>query len=215
MKEKKVTPEVSEQESTSAATEVEHVEVDPSVEVAPDTLEEEKPLTLEQQIEKLTATVEQLTEENAKLVKTVNRLQSSADKSDTYLNQLVAMKNDFESYKRRMKFNAELARQEGITSVGLKLIEIADTFEIAKKHLTDEQTIKAFEMVHEQFVMTLTGFGITALDVKGQPFDHNTMNALSKMDYGPDNTDKVVEVYKTGYVMGDKVLRYAEVIVGA
>ncbi len=171
--------------------------------------------TAEEQIATLTETVERLTEENAKLHKTVNRLQSSADKSDAYLNQLVAMKNDFESYKRRMKFSADLARREGVESVGLKLIEIADTFEIAQKHITDEETLKAFEMVHQQFVQTLSGFGIVAMDVKGQPFDHNTMNALSQMDYGEENKGKVVEVYKQGYTIDDKVLRYAEVIVGA
>jgi len=171
--------------------------------------------TAEEQIAALTETVERLTEENAKLHKTVNRLQNSADKSDTYLNQLVAMKNDFESYKRRMKFSADLARREGVESVGLKLIEIADTFEIAQKHIPDEETLKAFEMVHQQFVQTLNGFGIVAMDVKGQPFDHNTMNALSQMDYGEENKGKVVEVYKAGYLIDDKVLRYAEVIVGA
>ena len=41
------------------------------------------------------------------------------------------------------------------------------------------------------------------------------MNALSKVDRGEENTDKVVEVFRCGYVMGDKVLRYADVIVGA
>ncbi len=171
--------------------------------------------TLEEQNAALLAEVEQLQQEKAKLQKTVDRLQSSADKSDLYLNQLVAMKNDFESYKRRMKFNAEQAKTEGVQSVALKLITIADTFEIAKKHLTDEETLKAFEMVHQQFTETLHSFGIEEMDVKGKPFDHMTMNALSKMDYGAENTDKVVEVYKNGYVMGDKVLRYAEVIVGA
>ena len=57
--------------------------------------------------------------------------------------------------------------------------------------------------------------GVQEMDVKGKPFDHMTMNALSKMDCGQENTDKVVEVYKNGYTMGEKVLRYAEVIVGA
>lgn len=159
--------------------------------------------------------IEQLQTENAKLQKTVARLQSSADKSDTYLNQLVAIKNDFDSYKRRMRTNTEQAKQEGVQSVALKLIEIADTFEIALKHLKDEETIKAFEMVHQQFVQTLNGLNIFEMDVKGKEFDHMTMNALSQMDYGTENSGKVVEVYKNGYVMGEKVLRYAEVIVGA
>lgn len=191
-KEKEVAEEVSAQQTVQEQT--------PSA--------EEKIATLEKQ-------VEQLSQEKEKLTKTVARLQSSADKSDTYLNQLVAMKNDFESYKRRMKFSAEQAKAEGVQSVALKLIEIADTFEIARKHIADEETLKAFEMVHQQFVQVLHGFGVVEMDVKGQQFDHNTMNALSQMDYGEENSGKVVEVYKNGYTMGEKILRYAEVIVGA
>ena len=57
--------------------------------------------------------------------------------------------------------------------------------------------------------------GVEEMDVIGQPFNPASMNALSKMDRGEENRDLVVEVYKKGYVMGDKILRYAEVIVGA
>ena len=172
----------------------------------------EKALTEEN--EKLIAEVERLQAENEKLTKTCNRLQSSADKSDTYLNQLVAMKNDFESYKRRMKFNGEQAKIEGAQSVITKLIAVCDNFDLAKQHLTDEN-LKAFEMVYNQFLQILSECGVEEMDVIGQPFDCMRMNALSKMDYGEDKRDLVVEVYKKGYVMGDKILRYAEVIVGA
>ncbi|MCM1290195.1 MAG: nucleotide exchange factor GrpE [Corallococcus sp.] len=220
MKKENNAPEVATEDTFEAVTddtaaETQTQQAAPQAQAASEQNAQTQPPTAEEKIEALLATIGQLTEENEKLQKTVNRLQSSADKSDTYLNQLVAMKNDFESYKRRMKFSADLARQEGVESVGLKLIEIADTFEIARKHVIDEQTLKAFEMVYQQLVQTLNGFGIVAMEVKGQPFDHNTMNALSQMDFGPDQKDKVVEVYKTGYMMGEKVLRYAEVIVGA
>ena len=206
MKEKRNETDVETKENVDVVVEEEAVtteneqasDVNEKAEEAPTEKDEKKPLTAEEKIAALLQTVQQLSDENAKLQKTVNRLQSSADKSDSYLNQLVAMKNDFESYKRRMKFSAELARQEGVESVGLKLIEIADTFEIAEKHIKDEETLKAFEMVHQQLVQTLNGFGIVAMDVKGQPFDHNTMNALSQMDFGEEQKDKVVEVYKNG-----------------
>ena len=172
----------------------------------------EKALTDEN--EKLIAEVERLTSENEKLTKTCARLQSSADKSDTYLNQLVAMKNDFESYKRRMKFNGEQAKTEGMQAVISKMISVCDNFELAKQHLTEEN-LKAFQMVYDQFLQILKECGVQEIDVIGQPFDPASMNALSKMDYGEDKRDLVVEVYKKGYVMGDKILRYAEVIVGA
>lgn len=172
----------------------------------------EKALTAEN--EKLIAQVEELTAEKEKLAKTVQRLQSSADKSDTYLTQLVAMKSDFESYKRRMKFNGDQAKAEGITQVVTKLMEICDNFELASKHLEGDN-LKAFQMIHQQFVQTLASFNVVEMDVIGKDFDCMTMEALSQMDRGEQNKGKVVEVYKNGYVMGDKVLRYAQVIVGA
>lgn len=174
----------------------------------------EMEVALTQENEKLIAEVERLTAENAKLQSTCNRLQSSADKSDTYLNQLVAMKSDFESYKRRMRANNEQSKQEGVQSVVVKLIDVCDNYELARQHLTEENA-KAFEMIHAQFLQILDELGVQQMQVLGQPFDCNKMNALSKLDRGEENTDKVVEVYKQGYLLGDKVIRYAEVIVGA
>lgn len=199
---KKATTKPAE-ETAEKQTNTENVEIQTELETA---------LTAEN--EKLIAEVERLTAENEKLSKTCSRLQSSADKSDTYLNQLVAMKNDFESYKRRMKFNAEQSKTEGAQSVITKMIAVCDNFELAKQHLTDDN-LKAFLMVYDQFLDILKQCGVEEMDVNGKPFDCMCMNALAKMDYGEDKRDLVVEVYKKGYVMGDKILRYAEVIVGA
>ncbi|MBQ8771625.1 MAG: nucleotide exchange factor GrpE [Clostridia bacterium] len=187
-------------------------EVTTEVEAQSQISEVEQALVIEN--EKLIAEIDTLTQENEKLKKTVDRLQSSADKSDTYLNQLVAMKNDFESYKRRMKLNTEQAQMQGVIQVVTKLIDVCDTFELASKHLEGDN-LKGFEMVHQQFLQILTEFGVKEIEAMGQPFDCMTMNALSKIDRGEENTDKVVEVYKKGYILGEKVIRYAEVIVGA
>lgn len=193
--------------TTTDATEV-TIEVEAQSQLS----EVEQALVIEN--EKLIAEIDTLTQENEKLKKTVDRLQSSADKSDTYLNQLVAMKNDFESYKRRMKLNTEQAQMQGVIQVVTKLIDICDTFELASKHLEGDN-LKGFEMVHQQFLQILAEFGVKEIEAMGQPFDCMTMNALSKIDRGEENTDKVVEVYKKGYILGEKVIRYAEVIVGA
>ena len=193
--------EVEQKEQATAATELEKALTD----------ENEKLIA---EVEQKTVEIAALTSEKEKLAATCKRLQSSADKSDTYLNQLVAMKNDFESYKRRMKFNGEQAKKEGAQAVLTKLIAIVDTFELAAKHL-DGDNLKAFTMVQAQFEQVLTDFGVVKMDVMGQPFDPIKMNALSKLDRGEENKDLVVEVYKHGYELDGKILRYAEVIVGA
>ena len=163
--------------------------------------------------EQLIAENEKLVEENQKLTKTVNRLQSSADNSDKYRDQLVALKSDFDSYKRRMKNDAEVCTAKGRVEVVEKILPVLDNFDLAKAHL-DADNLKAFEMVQHQFLEILSQLGVAILDPKGQDFDATTMNALSTMDYGEENSGKVVEVYKKGYMYGTKVIRYAEVIVG-
>lgn len=177
---------------------------------------------LKEQVEALTAEnesilaeSESLQAENEKLKKQVDRMNDSAEKSEQYLAQLVAMKNDFDSYKRRMKLNTESAKQEGVESVVSHLLPLADNFELAEKNITDEASLKAFQMVHGELKKLFDELGISQMEVLGKEFDHNTMNALSKLARGEENTDKVVEVYKNGYTMGEKVIRYAEVIVGA
>ena len=175
---------------TTESTETNETEVPTEVTV-------EQALTAEN--ESLIAELDKATEENKKLTETVARLQSSADKSDAYLTQLVAMKNDFESYKRRMKFSAEQAKQDGVLSVAQKLIAVADNFELAGKHLEGDN-LKAFEMIHKQFVDILHEIGVVETDVLGKPFDHNSMNALSKLDRGEENKDLVVDTPKSSSV---------------
>ncbi len=181
---------------------------------------QQEELTAEQKLEKLEENYKLLTEENERLIQesdkltaTINRLQSSADKSDSYLTQLVALKNDFDSYKKRMRFNEENSKAQGIAGVVEKIFPILDTFAIARKHLNDEN-LKAFEMVEEQFRHVLDELGVVKMDVLGKPFDATTMNALAKVPAEEGKTDLVVEVYKDGYTFNDKVLRYAEVVVG-
>ena len=99
-------------------------------------------------------------------------------------------------------------------AVIVKMIAVTDNFELAKQHL-DGDNLKAFEMVYSQFLQILSECGVQEMDVLGKPFDPLKMNALSKIDRGEENRDMVVEVYKKGYMFGDKVLRYADVIVGA
>lgn len=157
---------------------------------------------------------ERLTNEVVKLNKTVARLQSSADNSDKYRDQLVALKADFDSYRRRMRQDAEANKQQGVCDAVIKMLPVLDDLVRAKQHIGSEELV-ALEMMITTFEKALAELGVTKLDVQGQTFDALTMNALSVVDMGEENKGKVVEVYKTGYLMGDKVLRYAEVIVGA
>ena len=69
-------------------------------------------------------------------------------------------------------------------------------------------------LISQKFTETLRQKGVTEIDVKGREFDADLCEAVAKFAAGEDMQGKVVDVVQTGYMLGDKVLRFAKVVVG-
>lgn len=162
----------------------------------------------------LKETIECYVKENEELIKEIEKLKKEVDKSDKYLDQLVAMKSDFENYKKRTKSDAEGNQNLGKFAIIEKIIPILDTFDLAEKHIQEAASKEAFEMVRRQFEKILCECGVEELNVLNNDFDPQYANAIANLDKGEENKGKVVEVYKKGYIYNEKVLRFAEVVVG-
>ncbi|MCB9139547.1 MAG: nucleotide exchange factor GrpE [Caldilineaceae bacterium] len=87
---------------------------------------------------------------------------------------------------------------------------------VALTEMTDEieAWLAGLELTYDRFMALLAMEGIQPIDAQNQPFDPRLHVALGAVDdeSRPDNT--VVEVVRKGYRQGERVLRYAEVIVG-
>ena len=69
--------------------------------------------------------------------------------------------------------------------------------------------VKGFEMIHQQLVNVLTNEGIKEIEAMGQPFDHNTMQALMQEAKEGVEPGMVIEVMQKGYMLKDRILRPA------
>ena len=67
------------------------------------------------------------------------------------------------------------------------------------------------EMICKQFVEVLGKLGVTEIDALGKPFDPTVHNAVMHVEDDQIEESTVVEVFQKGFVMGDKVLRFAMV----
>ena len=84
--------------------------------------------------------------------------------------------------------------------------------------LTDWQLpgMNGVELVRDQFLSKLEGFGVNRLEALGQPFDAAVHEAISTAPVtDPEQEGTVVAVVKEGYVVGDELLRPASVVVGS
>ena len=76
---------------------------------------------------------------------------------------------------------------------------------------SDEAYAKGVEMTMTQLKQVLEKLGITEIEALGQPFDPNLHNAVMHVEDDSVGESTVVEVFQSGFKMGDKVIRFAMV----
>ena len=125
-----------------------------------------------------------------------------------------AVTAEYENYRRRTQNQAAARYQEGRNDVIASLFPIGDNLERAMASCADENTKQGLDMVLKAFKKVLEGEGVEEIDPIGQPFHADTMEAIMAMPGAEgEESGLVKQVYVKGYKKGDKVLRYAQVIV--
>jgi molecular chaperone GrpE len=125
-----------------------------------------------------------------------------------------AVSAEYENYRRRTQNQASQKYAEGRSDVISSLFPIGDNLERALSSCGDEKTKQGIEMVIKSYKKILETEGIEELDPTGQPFDPAVAEAIMAVAPAEGEESGIVkQVYVKGYKRGDKVLRYAQVIV--
>jgi molecular chaperone GrpE len=136
--------------------------------------------------------------------------------SDKYL-RLYA---EFDNFRRRTTTERLELFKTANQDVLAALLPVLDDFERALKSMegtTDVKSVKdGVELIQNKLVGILTGKGLKPMqDLKGKPFDPDFHEAITKIPAPTDELkDKIVDVIENGYYLGDKVIRYAKVVIG-
>jgi len=130
--------------------------------------------------------------------------------------QLLRKRADFENYRKRVERDKHQASLDGAASVLKALVPALDNLERALATSASEDALReGVELIHRDLVGVLESQGVVIHDPTGQPFDPNIHQALSHevVPGVPEGT--VVEVFRKGYFLRDRLLRPALVKVAA
>jgi molecular chaperone GrpE len=153
-------------------------------------------------------------EKPKKKVNKKEELEKALAEAEESTRKWYAVTAEYENYRRRTQNQAAIRYQEGRNDVIASLFPIGDNLERAMTACADENTKQGLDMVLKSFKKVLEGEGVEEIDPIGQPFDANTMEAIMAMPAADgEESGLVKQVYVKGYKKGDKVLRYAQVIV--
>jgi len=120
---------------------------------------------------------------------------------------------DFDNYRKRNNSMAEDMKKLGQSLVIEKLLSVLDNCDLARKYISDQSALTGFNMMEQQILSALSGFGLEEIDAVEKDFDANFMSAVEREKNEAMN-GKVIEVLAKGYKLDGKLLRPANVKVG-
>jgi molecular chaperone GrpE len=148
-----------------------------------------------------------------------SQLQSAEQKRDEYLDLAQRTRADFENYQKRMKRDLAEERRYAQAPLAADLLGAIDNLEraVAAAQQAGEQgpLVQGVAMVHTQLLDILRRHGVTRIEAQGQPFDPNLHQAVMQQPSKEHPPLTVLQVLEQGYMIHDRVLRPARVVVSS
>lgn len=135
---------------------------------------------------------------------------------DEYLEQLRRALADFANFRKRTDQDRAVMRQLANRDLLMQVVDVQDDFNRALAAIPEDQRdngwVSGTAMIEKKLQSVLERAGVSELDALGRPFDPAVHEAVAS-DPGSSG-EIVVEVFRTGYKLGDQVLRAAMVRTG-
>lgn len=155
----------------------------------------------------------------------IQKIEKLENERDDWKDKALHLAADMENLRKRVAVDMEKNTKYANTEFAKSLLPVADgldkAVEHAKKQLEEGKNADSFvhnlltgiEMVQKQLDGTLKKHHIEKMDILGKVFDPNFHQVISQVDDSSKPAGTIIDVMQTGYMIGDRVLREAMVIV--
>lgn len=144
-------------------------------------------------------------------VKEENKLQEDYNELDDRYKRLFA---EFENYKKRSQKEKDSIYGMITGDVVATMLPIMDNLEKAAEAKTeDEKYQEGVKLVARQFQEALKRLGLEEIETIGQRFDPEYHEAVSHVEDDTKGEQEIIQEYRKGYKIGNKVVRHSMVIV--
>lgn len=140
--------------------------------------------------------------------------QQAAEWKDKYLR----LQAEFDNYRKRtLREKMELVETGG-RDVLLAMLPVRDDVERAVAAMEKSDDVEALRsgvrLIAQKFTEALRQRGVVEIEVRDREFDAEVAEAVARFAAGEERKGKVIDVVQTGYKLGERVLRFAKVVVG-
>jgi molecular chaperone GrpE len=166
------------------------------------------------------ATQEETTEKTLEVMDEPNQPEDFAAQFAALNDKYLRLYSEFDNYRKRtIKEKSDIIRSAG-EDVFKAIMPTIDDFERAIKAnetVTEVEPIKeGVSLIYHKLKVACTAKGLEPMDTIGKAFNADYMESITSIPApSEDMKGKVIDEVEKGYKLGDKVIRFAKVVVGS
>ena len=143
------------------------------------------------------------------------KLEAAEQANAKLKDQMLRTAAEYDNYRKRSAREADQKFNDGVSHAVNQILAILDTLDMAANaECTDENYKKGVVMTLDKAEKALKTLNITEIESMGKPFDPIFMNAVRQVPAEDgQESGTVVRVFQKGYMIGDKIIRHATVVV--
>lgn len=137
---------------------------------------------------------------------------------DDFRDKFLRLQAEFDNYRKRtLKEKMDLVQNGGIETLKA-FLPIVDDMDRARTAMASSEDIEALrqgvEMIAQKFGEVLKQRGVVEIEAMGLELDTDHHEAIARFKADKEQSGRIIDVVQKGYMLGDKVLRFAKVVVG-
>ncbi len=146
------------------------------------------------------------------------KVQELEEKAKADQDKYLRLFAEFDNYRKRTQAEKEEFGKYATTDLLKKLLPLMDSFEQARvsfeKHSDEKEELKkGLALIHKQFEDILLLIGVKKIEAAGKKFDPHFHEAIIQQEKPGVASGLVIEEARPGFMIHDRVLRPAMVIV--
>lgn len=126
--------------------------------------------------------------------------------------QYLRLAAEYDNFRKRSQREKDGIYQDAAAATVKKFLPVYDDLARALNNETaDEAYKKGVEMTFNSLLKILEGLGVTPFGKVGESFDPNCHNAVMHVEDEALDENVIAEVFQTGFIQGERVIRFAMV----
>ena len=166
--------------------------------------------------EKVTPTEQQneATEEKTELESLREELETLQKAKDELYDKYLRTLAEYDNFRKRSQREKDAIYGDATVDAVKKLLPVLDNFERALNYeCKDEEFKKGIALIQNTLVEVFDNLGVKKIPAMDAQFDPNLHEAVMHIDNPAYEENIVTDVYRKGYMLGDKVIRHTMVVV--